>query len=84
MGCESSKTSKSDDIANQRRNTVYVKQKAAIQVDAGVKLANEKGTILIFIFGKFEIVAYILITTLPEKRQKKWGKICLKLAELNF
>jgi len=49
MGCESSKTAHEN--LSQRRNTLVVKPKAAIQVDDGVKLADEKGTILIFIFG---------------------------------
>jgi len=51
MGCESSKTAQSDSFSNQRRNTLIVKPRAAIQVDEGVKLGDEKGTILIFIFG---------------------------------
>ena len=52
MGCESSKTA-NESLSHQRRNTLIVKPKAAIQVDEGVKLRDEKGTILIFIFGKF-------------------------------
>ena len=54
MGCESSKTAYEN--LSQRRNTLVVKPKAAIKVDDGVKLADEKGTILIFIFGKFLIL----------------------------
>lgn len=53
MGCESSKTAQTDSFSSQRRNTLIVKPRAAIQVDEGVKLGDEKGTILIFIFGKF-------------------------------
>ena len=55
MGCESSKTAYEN--LSQRRNTLVVKPKAAIKVDDGVKLADEKGTILIFIFGKFLILS---------------------------
>ena len=51
MGCESSKQAR--DIENKRKNTLVVKPRAAIQVDKGIKLGDEKGTILIFIFGEY-------------------------------
>jgi len=55
MGCDSSKLSNGDrksSINNGgRRNTLVVKPKAQIQASEGIQHRDEKGTILIFIFG---------------------------------
>ena len=54
MGCDSSKLSNGDrkgSINNGRRNTLVVKPKAQIQASEGIQHRDEKGTVLIFIFG---------------------------------
>lgn len=67
MGCESSKQVQRESLGNNRRNTLVVKPKAAIQVDEGVKLGDEKGTILIFIFGIFLFFSFLKLICLAKR-----------------